>query len=238
MKKLVLVLAAAITTLVAVAAAFGDNVSVGHSGWRWGNPQPQGNQLNAIDFAGGTGFAAGNFGTLLKTADGGASWTGISTGITGDLQQVRVLNPQTVFIGAGCLLRRSTDGGTTFSRIPLPSCAAGTSLTSFFFTDSNTGFLLLSNGTVQQTSNGGVSFAQKTALPGTRGDRRLPRRHADGHRLPDADGRLRHRGGHDLPHDRRRQHLEPGVHQSGQAETASTSPTRTPATPWATRRPW
>src|SRR5438270_11928871 len=72
MKKLAVVLAVAVTALVAVAAALGDNVSVGHSGWQWGNPQPQGNQLNAIDFAGGTGFAAGNFGTLLKTTDGGA----------------------------------------------------------------------------------------------------------------------------------------------------------------------
>ena len=166
MKKLAL-LACGFAVLVGATDALAANVSVGHSGWFWGNPQPQGNQLNAIDFAGGSGFAAGNFGTLLKTTDGGVSWAGISTGITDDLQQVRVLDPSTVFVGAGCLLRRSTDGGMTFSRIPLPSCSSGTSLTSFSFTDANNGFLLLSNGTVEQTANGGQSFALKTAVPGT-----------------------------------------------------------------------
>ena len=108
MKKLAL-LACGFAVLVGATDALAANVSVGHSGWFWGNPQPQGNQLNAIDFAGGSGFAAGNFGTLLKTTDGGVSWAGISTGITDDLQQVRVLDPSTVFVGAGCLLRRSTD---------------------------------------------------------------------------------------------------------------------------------
>lgn len=167
MRRLALVLTLAVTALVAAPAAQADNVFVGHSGWQWGNPQPQGDQLNGIDFAGGTGYAAGNFGTLLKTVDGGQNWTGIATGITGDLQQVRVLNPQTLFIGAGCLLRRSTDGGATFSRLPLTGCTSGTALTSFSFTDADNGYLLLSNGTVLQTTNGGQSFALRTSLPGT-----------------------------------------------------------------------
>src|SRR6187431_2135811 len=41
----------------------GAGVSVGHSGWFWGDPQPQGNTLNGIDFAGSRGYAAGDFGT-------------------------------------------------------------------------------------------------------------------------------------------------------------------------------
>src|ERR671912_103616 len=60
--------------LLAFASPAQAAVGVGHSGWQWGNPQPQGNTLNAVDFAGGTGYAAGNFGTVLRTDDSGATW--------------------------------------------------------------------------------------------------------------------------------------------------------------------
>jgi hypothetical protein len=52
------VLAAAVLPVTAAAS-----VQVGSSGWRWGNPLPQGNTLRAMSFApGGTGYAAGEFG--------------------------------------------------------------------------------------------------------------------------------------------------------------------------------
>jgi photosystem II stability/assembly factor-like uncharacterized protein len=169
MKKLALLASIAAAVFAAPAAYAADNVTVGHSSWFWGNPQPQGNTLNAIDFAGGTGYAAGDFGTLLKTADNGATWTGIATGITVNLTQVRLLDANTIFIGAGCLLRRSDDGGQTFRRILATSsersCPA--SVTSFFFTTPQVGYVLLSDGTVQRTDDGGQSFQQRTAVPGT-----------------------------------------------------------------------
>ena len=150
------------------AAAQGD-VSVGHSGWRWGNPQPQGNTLRAVEFAGGVGYAAGDFGTLLRTADGGQTWTGIATGITADLSRIRAVDANTVLIGAGCVLRRSDDGGATFRRVPFTNsesdCPAG--LASFHFPTPQRGYLVLSDGTVQTTSDGGQTFSGATAIPGT-----------------------------------------------------------------------
>ncbi len=169
MKKLALLVSIAAAVFGAPAAHAANNVTVGHSSWFWGNPQPQGNTLNAIDFAGGTGYAAGDFGTLLKTTDNGFTWTGIATGITVNLNQVRLLDANTVFIGAGCLLRRSDDGGTTFKRILATSserrCPAA--VTSFYFTTPLVGYVLLSDGTVQRTDDGGQSFQQRTAVPGT-----------------------------------------------------------------------
>ena len=104
-------------------------VGVGQSGWLWGNPQPQGNTLRAVEFAGGTGYAAGDFGTLLRTADNGVTWQGIPTGIIGNLTRIRAVDANTVLIGAGCVMRRSDDGGTTFRRVPFvsseTSCPAG-----------------------------------------------------------------------------------------------------------------
>src|SRR4051794_4759830 len=107
----------------AVPGAAGAGVSVGHSGWFWGDPQPQGNALNGIDFAGSRGYAAGDFGTLLRTDDAGATWDGLPTGITAPLVNVRVVDANTVVIGGDCALRRSDDGGERFT--PLSWAASG-----------------------------------------------------------------------------------------------------------------
>ena len=44
--------------------------------WEWQNPLPQGNTLNSVYFTdASTGYAVGVVGTILKTIDGGATWT-------------------------------------------------------------------------------------------------------------------------------------------------------------------
>jgi photosystem II stability/assembly factor-like uncharacterized protein len=158
--------AAAIGIAVNANAA---DVTVGQSGWNWGNPQPQGNTLRTVEFAGGRGYAAGSFGTLLRTDDGGLHWTGIPTGITADLARIRAVDANTVVIGSGCVLRRSDDGGTTFRRLPFTSsetgCPAG--IASLYFPSPQNGYLLLSDGTVVSTANGGASFSGRQAVPGT-----------------------------------------------------------------------
>src|SRR3954453_8556931 len=146
------------------------NVSVGHSGWTWGSPQPQGNDLNGIDFAGGRGYASGALGTLLRTDDGGQTWTGIPTGLTQSLLRVRAIDANTVVIGGGCALRRSDDGGATFHRLPWTSSdqSCPSQLASFSFPSAGTGYLLTQDGSISQTADGGQSFSRRTSVPGTR----------------------------------------------------------------------
>ena len=44
--------------------------------WQWLNPKPQANTLNSITFTDpDTGFAVGNSGAIVKTTDGGNTWT-------------------------------------------------------------------------------------------------------------------------------------------------------------------
>jgi photosystem II stability/assembly factor-like uncharacterized protein len=159
-------LVAGVAALVAAAPAAA-SVSVGHSGWTWGNPLPQGNTIRVLDFNGGTGYAAGDFGTLLKTTDAGATWTGIPTGITSGLNRIDVISPSSVVIGGGCSARRSDDGGTTFHRLPFTpselSCKQG--IQSMSFPTGDVGFILLRDGTLLSTSDGGSSFSRKTAIP-------------------------------------------------------------------------
>jgi photosystem II stability/assembly factor-like uncharacterized protein len=156
----------AFLTAASPAAA---GVSVGHSGWFWGNPVPQGNALFDTDFTGTTGYAAGQFGTLLRTTDAGATWTGLATGMTDDLTELDVIDGTTVVVGSECALRRSDDAGESFRRLPFtPSEARCTrQVADLSFVDRSIGLIVLKTGTVLATSDGGRSFSPRTALPGT-----------------------------------------------------------------------
>jgi photosystem II stability/assembly factor-like uncharacterized protein len=163
-------LACAAALLAALPALAPASVQVGSSGWQWGNPLPQGNTLRSISFAGANGYAAGDFGTLLRTTDGGATWTGLLSGTFTNLSDVQAIDPDAVFAAGGCVARRSNDAGVTFTRVAFTpvesSCkeqfAAG------WFINRITGFLALTDGTVLRTDNNGDTFAQKNPLPGTR----------------------------------------------------------------------
>ena len=158
---------ACVATAFVAAGPVSAGVSVGHSGWKWGNPLPQGNTIRVLDFNGGTGYAAGDFGTLLKTTDAGATWTGVATGITSALNRIDVISPQSVVIGGGCSARRSDDGGATFHRLPFtPSeLRCKVPIQSMSFASSSDGFILLRDGTLLATTDGGSSFSRRTAIP-------------------------------------------------------------------------
>jgi len=144
------------------------NVRVGTSGWEWGNPTPQGNTVRALDFVGARGYAAGDFGTVLRTDDGGATWNGLPSGVSAQLTLLQVLGPDSFVVGGGCVVRRSDNGGTVFRRIYFvaPSCREPVSALNF--PSSAVGYLALADGTLVRTQDAGASFALKTAVPGTR----------------------------------------------------------------------
>src|SRR3712207_6689220 len=109
-------LAAVMGAATVVALAGVAPVRTSQSGWPWGSPRPQGNNPAAIYFAGGRGYAVGEFVTIIRTDDGGASWSGVRTGLTDDLTELRVIDSDSFVAGGGCTLLRSIDGGTTVRR--------------------------------------------------------------------------------------------------------------------------
>ncbi|HWX75482.1 MAG TPA: hypothetical protein VNZ05_09255, partial [Solirubrobacteraceae bacterium] len=145
-----------IAAAVGIVAAFGAapasaSVTVGQSGWSWGNPSPQGNTLRAISFAGSLGYAVGNDGTALKTLDGGASWSGLATGTSAELTRVQIIDANTVVVGSanGCVVRISTNGGALFTRIfTVAEESCPDQVQAFSFVSPTIGFLLLRNGSV------------------------------------------------------------------------------------------
>jgi photosystem II stability/assembly factor-like uncharacterized protein len=164
----VLVFAAVVlwTTATPASAA----VSVGHSGWTWGNPLPQGNDINGLEFLGSRGYAAGKFGTLLRTDDAGASWAGLSTGIVQDLSRVRTIDSDSLVFAGGCAVRRSDDAGQSFTRLPWTASDLNCPdpIVSLSFPTDQVGYLVVANGNLFRTADGGRTWARRTAIPNTR----------------------------------------------------------------------
>ncbi len=104
-----------------IVAPAGATLSTNQSGWQWGSPQFQGNSLFALELQGATGYAAGSFGTLLRTNDGGSGWGTVRTGLTIDFTDLDVIDADSLVVGSRCALRRTDDGGETFRRLPFTS---------------------------------------------------------------------------------------------------------------------
>jgi photosystem II stability/assembly factor-like uncharacterized protein len=151
-------------TLIAASSA---GVNTPQSGWYSGNPTLGPNSLVDLECAGDTCYAAGTFGTLLKSSDGGSSWAGIVTGLTVDLRFVRIADsPERIVVGGGCSLRRSDDGGDTFQRLPFSASdrACPVALSAFDFPSGNVGYLVFANQSVLATTDGGRTFSRRTSL--------------------------------------------------------------------------
>lgn len=165
MKRLILAVLVLALAMGAAITAQAADVTVGHSGWNWGNPLPQGNTLRAVEFNGSLGFASGDFGTLIRTTDGGATWTGVRTGTTTRITTVAIPDANTVVAGGGCVLLRSTDAGQTFTRLGL-GCG-GSRIVDVAFPSAQNGFVLLASGALLRTTDGGATFTAGGTIPGT-----------------------------------------------------------------------
>ena len=160
----------AIAALGLTAASAGAAVQVSQSGWQWGNPTPQGNTIRAMDFTGGHGFAIGDDGAALRTDDGGATWAGLATGTSQDLTRVQAISPDVIAVlgGDGCVVRRSDDGGATFHKVfVLAETDCPDKVAAVNFYNPQVGYLLLRDGNVLRTTDGGQTFGRGTAIPGT-----------------------------------------------------------------------
>ena len=164
-RLLAVLLGTALASLLLLSGAQ-SGVQVPGAGWYSGNPLLGPSTLTSLASAGGTTYAAGNEGMLLKSTDGGLTWSGIATGIQDNLSIVRIVggDPNSIVVGGATFLGRSDDGGQTFRRLPFARGSA--SLVTAAFPSSEIGYLVLSNGFVLSTADGGRTFTRKTAIPG------------------------------------------------------------------------
>src|SRR5207244_1096214 len=120
-----------------------------------------------------TVVAVGDYGTILRTTDGGATWTRQSSGTTSPLRGVSFTDANTgTAVGDKDTILRTTDGGVTWK-----AQSSGTTTASFrgvFFSDANIGtvvgcgsgklmqfyehFFGCIEGAILRTSDGGATW--------------------------------------------------------------------------------
>ena len=121
-----------------------------------------------------TGWAAGKYGIILKTTDGGKRWIKQTDSSRTSLSQiffVDKLNGWAVGYESGTgysVILKTTNGGENWIKIALTTGP----LLSLFFTDSNTGWIVGgpvdrgAMGIVMKTTNGGQSWIQQSGPTG------------------------------------------------------------------------
>ncbi len=121
---------------------------------------PTSNPLHAISCpTKNTCYAVGDFGTFLKTVDGGVTWIETSLGNKSSPPQftdVLALDAQKVMIsGKDGIFFRSEDGGASWNRPTLRTVA---DLLDIYFLDGTTGFLSGSDGALFKTTDSGSTW--------------------------------------------------------------------------------
>jgi photosystem II stability/assembly factor-like uncharacterized protein len=161
-----LIVAGCLAVVVALPGSAGAAVTTGDTGWAWANPLPQGRDLGAVTFVGARGVAVGEEGVIVRSEDGGATWSAAASGTEAGLTEVAMPDANTVYAGGGCVLRRSTDGGRTFQRVAfaVSESKCKSRLAQIAFPTPTLGYVILTDGTVLRTTNGGRSFTRRASL--------------------------------------------------------------------------
>lgn len=153
------------------------------NGWYWVNGQPQSNTLNWVKIIDSTHYyALGENGTFMKSSDKGVSWlinsqSGITDPYFGSGATLRLFSgwffdANTGYVtgqsvsGDGGFIRKTTNGGESFSNIALGLGTGIPRVYDIYFINSNTGFIC-GNETVNvmKTVNGGTNWTSMSNLP-------------------------------------------------------------------------
>jgi len=118
------------------------------------------NYLMAIQFVNAnTGYIVGSGGLVLKTTNGGVSWTTKSSGISSDIHCVYFFDANTG-LAAGNLGRiiRTTNGGDNWAQVQSPTTYT---LINFSFVNSSVGYISGQTTTLLKTEDGGLTWVKK-----------------------------------------------------------------------------
>lgn len=132
--------------------------------WSWLHPNPQGNTINRISFINATtGWAAGEKGALIKTVNGGSTWTVQYAGTIKDIRALAFTDLNHGWAGAGSELYYTASSGQTWDivfRFP------GRTITAIVMQDNDTGLVaatdFISGTILYRTTNSGFNW---TPLP-------------------------------------------------------------------------
>lgn len=115
----------ALTLLTPASSGALSTARVADRSWQWQNGQPQGNTLNALSFPSTTvGYAAGRSGAVLRTTDGGATWSALDTGNARDhFGAAFPVDTLGWVVGESGAIVRTADSGATWTQQPSSTAA-------------------------------------------------------------------------------------------------------------------
>jgi len=150
---------------LSIAAELAKPVRMPQKPWVWLTPYQRWHDLRALSIVDANmAFVAGDFGTVLRTTDGGHTWSQLLLGSTATFRGVWFTDANRGFLvgDAGAILR-TVDGGVTWTGQTVDPAAT---LRAVCFADRSTGTAVGSPGAIYQTTDGGNTWTQKIATPG------------------------------------------------------------------------
>lgn len=117
------------------------------------------------------GWACGQDGMIIKTANGGLGWTIQAYNIAGSLASVWFTDPMNgVAVGETKspfnFMVRTTDGGATWTEVPMGTGLWDNGLQSVVFTSADTGLVSGCGGRILKTTDGGITWMNKPSGTG------------------------------------------------------------------------
>lgn len=130
----------------------------GSSNVAWITPKPQGSTLNRIIFQNNqSAWIVGNYGTIMHSSDGGATWKLVPSGTINDLRGITFADDEIGWIvGDNGTILKTTDGGISWEAVP---SLVETGLTDVAFQDKNSGVVTGEFGLVLRTTDGGFNWS-------------------------------------------------------------------------------
>jgi photosystem II stability/assembly factor-like uncharacterized protein len=127
-------------------------------GWNWRG----GGTLQGVDFAGDTlGWAVGDGGLIIHSADGGVTWQPQASQTNLSLCDVQFLDSDHGWaVGDGGVIVATDDGGDTWNVQSTPTSAV---LYGVHFVNASTGWAVGDGGTILITQNGGIQWLSQTS---------------------------------------------------------------------------
>jgi photosystem II stability/assembly factor-like uncharacterized protein len=128
--------------------------AMGEGTWVRQNPIPTGQDLRSVRFVDAQkGWAVGAWGAILKSVDGGLTWSSLDTG-RNEFTGIFLTDFDKGWIAGEGGVWQTNNGGGSWSKGTQP--IGGTAV---FFVDANVGWAVGSSGRINKTTNGGGSWA-------------------------------------------------------------------------------
>ncbi len=152
--------------LISICLIWAGCIPTTHAQWQTITTSATGPIYSLFFISPETGFIGGQDGMLLKTTDGGDTWTDHSINTTNLIYSIHFVDANHGFLsGSQSLLYKTTDGGQSWSPMDTASIGCAPWTCTFFeveFLDENTGYIGLSKPsldiTIAKTTDGGDSW--------------------------------------------------------------------------------